>query len=422
MVDQLDPTSESCIRIHGSRHSFLLPSHSTFSMATFRSVACFSGSLLTVLTVANAAVATPLQRSDDTAQATIESLEPLVEASLTLDPIPAPVAPAAAPVDPPNAVPQAEGLHPSIVIPEIDAAVLEGAIAVDADKLEWARQKLLGRQLAESLEDAETDADAVAAEATDEAAEAAKADEPDEKPDAVASNEGADTGAAPRWVATSMPLSVTFPDFSVENFLNLPLRLPGNGNISALFPLPIPASISSLFGWRQHPIFGEWRLHQGVDLAAPTGTPVLAAFSGRVKTAEFLGGYGMTVILEHSDGTQETLYAHLSEILVEPGDWIDQGAAIGRVGSTGNSTGPHLHFEFRQLTEQGWVALDVNGMMQQALANFGELPVAVLDLDPNAPRSLKNPKKLAEFGQLAGRVVVPEAPTHTGTEGIFRGV
>jgi murein DD-endopeptidase MepM/ murein hydrolase activator NlpD len=397
-------------------------------MATFRSVACFGSSLLTLFTVTNGAFSTTVQPPDDNLQATTESTESLSQ------PLPRSVSiPLAAPLPPPETttatgagaemlLSPVEGVHPSIAIPQIDTATLEGAIAIDAEKLEWARQKLLGRQLAETLE---TEAEAIAADLdadeTDKTAPDTDVESETKTADASPASPG-DSGAAPRWVATSMPLSVTFPDFSIQDFLSLPLRLPGNGNVSALFPLPIPASISSLFGWRQHPIFGDWRLHQGVDLAAPTGTPVLAAFSGTVKTADFLGGYGMTIILEHSDGTQETLYAHLSEILVEPGDWVDQGVAIGRVGSTGNSTGPHLHFEFRQLTEQGWIALDVNGMMQQALKNFGELPIAILQLDPNAPRSLKNPKKLAELGQFAGRVVMPERPTHTGSEGIFRGV
>jgi murein DD-endopeptidase MepM/ murein hydrolase activator NlpD len=84
---------------------------------------------------------------------------------------------------------------------------------------------------------------------------------------------------------------------------------------------------------------------------------VIAVLSGRVTVADWLGGYGLTVIIEHNDQTQ-TLYAHLSELFVKPGDRIAQGEVLGRVGSTGNSTGPHLHFEMRHLTAQGWVAVD----------------------------------------------------------------
>jgi murein DD-endopeptidase MepM/ murein hydrolase activator NlpD len=137
-----------------------------------------------------------------------------------------------------------------------------------------------------------------------------------------------------------------------------PLGLPGNGNFKLLFPLAIPAPITSLFGWRIHPITGMARMHTGSDIGAPLGTPVLAALTGRVIMADWFGGYGIAIALEHASGNQQTLYAHLSEIFVKPGDIVQQGTVIGRVGSTGASTGPHLHFEFRQQTDQGWVAMD----------------------------------------------------------------
>lgn len=403
------------------------------AIAPFRSIPCFGSSLLTFLLVTNGALAI-VQPSRESSQITLDqssqrdavstdAADLLLTPPTATDALPSIDTPQVPVVDEDLQSTLEETVHPSIVMPELDAESLEGAIAVDADKLEWARQKLLGRQLEERL--ASEQAAAIAAEATEATEEMDKAAEEDETKTADANESstlGAIADAVPRWVATSMPLSVTFPDFSIQDFLNLPLRLPGNGNIRAMFPLPIPASITSLFGWRQHPLLGEWRLHQGIDLAAPEGTPVLAAFSGTVKAAEVMGGYGITVILEHSDGTQETLYAHLSQILVEPGDWVEQGTALGRVGSTGSSTGPHLHFELRQLTDQGWVALDVNGLMQQALAEFGELPVAILDMDPNAPRSLKSPKKLDEFGKLAGRVVQSQNVSHPRSAGLFREV
>ncbi len=136
----------------------------------------------------------------------------------------------------------------------------------------------------------------------------------------------------------------------------LGLRL-GNGNLSLAFPLPFPAQLTSGFGWRTHPISGERRFHRGVDLAAAYGTPVIAAFSGKVEVADWMDGYGMTIILTHKNSTQ-TLYAHLSEIFVKPGDAIEQGALIGRVGSTGLSTGPHLHFELHQLVDDSWIVID----------------------------------------------------------------
>lgn len=137
-----------------------------------------------------------------------------------------------------------------------------------------------------------------------------------------------------------------------------------------MFPLTIPAPITSLFGWRIHPITGNQRFHAGTDLGAPLGTPVLAAYPGSVEVADYMGGYGLTVVLNHNKSTQQTLYGHLSEIFVEPGEWVGQGTVIGRVGSTGNSTGPHLHFETRQLTNQGWVAADPGVQLESAFAQL----------------------------------------------------
>ena len=161
----------------------------------------------------------------------------------------------------------------------------------------------------------------------------------------------------------------------------------GNGNIRLIFPLSIPSPITSIFGWRIHPISGDSRFHSGTDLGAPMGTPVLAAYAGRVAIADFLGGYGLTVTLDHNKGTQETLYAHLSEIFVKPGEWVEQGAVIGRVGSTGNSTGAHLHFEFRQQTPDGWVAMDAGTQLETAMAEL----VKALQTPQTAQASPKAP-------------------------------
>ncbi len=149
-----------------------------------------------------------------------------------------------------------------------------------------------------------------------------------------------------------------------------PLNVIRRGIEEFVFPLATPAPITSLFGWRTHPIFGDRRFHAGTDIAAPTGTPVVAAKDGTVSTAAYLGGYGLTVILRHDDGNQETRYAHLSQIMVRPGESVGQGEVIGLVGSTGNSTGPHLHFELRQLTAQGWVLVDPNDLLAYAKINL----------------------------------------------------
>lgn len=167
--------------------------------------------------------------------------------------------------------------------------------------------------------------------------------------------------------------------------LRPPARL-GNGNIRLIFPLSIPAPITSLFGWRIHPITGAQSFHMGTDIGAPLGTPVLAAYAGQVAIADFLGGYGLAVALEHNKGTQQTLYGHLSEIFVKPGETVKQGEVIGRVGSTGNSTGPHLHFEFHQKTAEGWVALDAGEQLEYALGQLVKtMGLAQVPTAPTAP-------------------------------------
>lgn len=109
---------------------------------------------------------------------------------------------------------------------------------------------------------------------------------------------------------------------------------------------PVEASVTSGFGMRVHPILRKSRMHSGVDYAASYGTPVKAAESGQVFAAGSMGGYGKAVIILHGRGIS-TLYAHLSEISVAEGRKVEKGQVIGKVGSTGLSTGPHLHFEVR---------------------------------------------------------------------------
>jgi len=118
---------------------------------------------------------------------------------------------------------------------------------------------------------------------------------------------------------------------------NLPYGNPCSGN-----------NISS-FGWRSSP-FGNWRdFHSGIDIAAPMGTPIRATAPGRVLFAGWWGGYGYTILIQHRYGI-ETLYAHCSYLAVIPGTALIRGQIIGYVGKTGNSTGPHCHYEIRLTT------------------------------------------------------------------------
>jgi murein DD-endopeptidase MepM/ murein hydrolase activator NlpD len=111
-------------------------------------------------------------------------------------------------------------------------------------------------------------------------------------------------------------------------------------------PLSGGGRLASRFGWRIHPIFHTRRLHTGVDLASPRGTPIYAAGDGIVEKAGWSSGYGNFTLVKHVNG-YETGYGHQSKIVVKPGDKVRQGQIIGYVGSTGNSTGNHLHFEIR---------------------------------------------------------------------------
>lgn len=112
------------------------------------------------------------------------------------------------------------------------------------------------------------------------------------------------------------------------------------------WPLAGAPRITSRFGWRNVSVGGN-RYHGGLDLGAPTGTPVLSVLDGTVRRTGWVGAYGYAVYVGHADGL-ETRYAHLSSIAVEPGQRVSRGTVLGGVGSTGASTGPHLHFEVRQ--------------------------------------------------------------------------
>lgn len=149
-----------------------------------------------------------------------------------------------------------------------------------------------------------------------------------------------------------------------------------------IYPLQHLAPITSRFGWRTHPLTGNRRFHSGIDIGAPSGTPVVATGSGTVISAGWKGGYGKAVIIQHND-TQQTLYGHLSETSVQAGQTITQGTVIGLVGSTGNSTGPHLHFESRMPIDGVWSAVDPSQEIKYAGDNLRRsMPYAGKELPP----------------------------------------
>jgi murein DD-endopeptidase MepM/ murein hydrolase activator NlpD len=108
--------------------------------------------------------------------------------------------------------------------------------------------------------------------------------------------------------------------------------------------MPVNGRVTSGFGSRFHPILGYRRMHAGLDLAASYGSPIVAAADGRVASAGWSGGYGNLVRISHAGGLQ-TMYGHMSRIVARSGEMVRQGQLIGYVGSTGLSTGPHLHYE-----------------------------------------------------------------------------
>lgn len=116
---------------------------------------------------------------------------------------------------------------------------------------------------------------------------------------------------------------------------------------TGMFAYPTDAPTSSPFGWRVHPILGYRRFHSGQDFAASYGSTIRAADSGTVIFAGWYGGYGNAAIIDHGNGIS-TLYGHTSQLYVSEGQTVKRGQAIAAVGSTGLSTGPHLHFEVRK--------------------------------------------------------------------------
>ncbi|MCX5950406.1 MAG: M23 family metallopeptidase [Cyanobacteria bacterium] len=173
----------------------------------------------------------------------------------------------------------------------------------------------------------------------------------------------------------------------------------GNGNVRPLFPLIGSAVTTSNYGWRLHPLLGSWIMHSGRDLAAPEGTPVVAALAGTVVSSGPAGGYGLAIEIEHGGVHRRTLYGHLSELYVKEGARVGQGEVIGRVGSTGLSTGPHLHFEMRIPQDGGWVAIDPGDLDPGGSPLLARLPgLALPGISGGLPSDNSSPGSVAPAG------------------------
>ncbi len=115
---------------------------------------------------------------------------------------------------------------------------------------------------------------------------------------------------------------------------------------SSTFSWPLTGKVTDGYGWRTHPITGKRQFHEGIDIAAPSGTAVKASASGTVTFAGWSNGYGRLIVISHGEG-YETKYGHLSRYAVSKGSRVSTGDTLGYVGQSGEATGPHLHFEIR---------------------------------------------------------------------------
>lgn len=150
----------------------------------------------------------------------------------------------------------------------------------------------------------------------------------------------------------------------LQNMVNPDTEYVGGAYV---WPAPSTRYVTSLFGWRIHPIFNTWKYHSGVDIAGSTGDPILASASGTVIMSQWYGGYGECVIIDHGGGLT-SLYGHMSQRSVSVGQQVTSGQTIGLMGSTGWSTGPHLHLEFA-----------VNGELVDALDYVPSSDIVVVD-------------------------------------------
>lgn len=155
---------------------------------------------------------------------------------------------------------------------------------------------------------------------------------PDDRPAVITVSKAGDALGAPIDLRPSVRVQQTVAGLAMSRPDRLPLA---------------SSSLTSRFGMRFHPIAGGKRMHSGVDLAAPTGSPVVSPADGVVSYANWGGGYGLLVTVEHGGGLQ-TRFGHLSRLMVNQGERIARGQLLGLVGSTGRSTGPHLHYEMRR--------------------------------------------------------------------------
>ena len=153
------------------------------------------------------------------------------------------------------------------------------------------------------------------------------------------------TSSSPRISVSKAGDGLGAPVEIVSRSASPPSPTEGGWDFARAMPLT-SARLTSRFGMRFDPLAGGSRMHSGVDLAAAEGSPVIVPQDGIVSFSSWSGGYGLLVSVEHASGIQ-TRFAHLSRVMVRPGQRVQKGQVLGLVGSTGRSTGPHLHYEVR---------------------------------------------------------------------------
>jgi murein DD-endopeptidase MepM/ murein hydrolase activator NlpD len=175
--------------------------------------------------------------------------------------------------------------------------------------------------------------------------------------------EVSDLGSNTSLPAALKPFFLPTPDNFAERAApgTTGMASPGNGAGGEMPALGYPINQAPIevspFGMRYSESRGAWKMHTGIDLIVTEGTPVLASAMGRVILVDEVSGYGLTVVVDHGGGWQ-TLYAHLFELAVQPGDLVHRGQPLGRVGESGRASTPHLHFEIRRRRGERMVALD----------------------------------------------------------------
>lgn len=172
---------------------------------------------------------------------------------------------------------------------------------------------------------------------------------------------------------SEIPLEVPVADLGQNDRLPQPLRSryrPAPEGVSPAqqagalgYPLGQKASDQAPFGWRLADGRSGWRMHTGLDLIAPEGTPVFAVLPGTVRLVDEVAGNGLLVVIDHGLGWQ-SLHGHLLDVAVRPGESLAAGQPIGRVGSSGSPTTAHLHFEWRQRRQGRLVAVDPSALLQ----------------------------------------------------------